>query len=218
MKRKEREHLKEDPFQIFIEKTIEMLRKYKKEIFLGFAAVVAIAVILLVVLYLQSSSVSRENRLYSEALKIQNSETLTLDQKIEKLSQMDNKKGISSSIQLSLAALYFEKGDMRKAKEVLDQFPGSKFKLINDKKKLLEAEMLNASGKGKEALDQLYKLFSDPESEIAKDFILLKMAQIQEKSEQFETATANLKKITEDYPLSPYRRDAQALLSKIENK
>jgi outer membrane protein assembly factor BamD (BamD/ComL family) len=107
---------------------------------------------------------------------------------------------------------------MEKAKEVLDQFPGSKFKLINDKKKLLEAEILNASGKGKEALDQLYKLFSDPKSEIAKDFILLKMAQIQEKAEQLDTATANLEKITEDYPQSLYSRDAQELLSKLKNK
>jgi outer membrane protein assembly factor BamD (BamD/ComL family) len=218
MKRKEREHLKEDPFKIFIEKLIGMLRKYKKVIYMGFAAAGAIAAIVLVVLFLQSSSVSRENRLYSEALKIQNSETLSLDQKIEELSQLDNKKGISSSIKLSLAALYFEKGDMEKAKEVLDQFPSSKFKLINDKKKLLEAEMLNASGKGKEALDQLYKLFSDPKSEIAKDYILLKMARIQEKAEQFDTATANLEKITEDYPQSLYSRDAQALLSKIKNK
>ena len=185
---------------------------------MGFVAAVAIAAIVLVVLFLQSSSVSSENRLYSEALKIQSSETLSLDQKIEKLSQLDNKKGISSSIKLSLAALYFEKGDMEKAKEVLNQFPGSKFKLINDKKKLLEAEILNTSGKGKEALDQLYKLFSDPKSEIAKDFILLKMAQIQEKAEQFDTATANLEKITEDYPQSLYSRDAQELLSKIKNK
>lgn len=218
MKRKEREHLKEDPFQIFIEKTIEMLRKYKKLISQGFAAAAAIAVIVLVVLFLQSGSVSRENRFYSEALKIQSSEILSLDQKIEKLSQLDNTKGITSSIKLSLAALYFEKGDMGKAKEVLDQFQGSKFKLINDKKKLLEAEMLNASGKGKEALDQLYKLFSDPKSEIAKDFILLKMARIQEKAGQLDTATANLEKITEDYPQSLYSRDAQALLSKIKNK
>ena len=218
MKRKEREHLKEDPFKIFIEKIIEMLRKYKKVIYRSFAAAGAIAAIVLVVIFLQSSSVSRENRLYSEAMKIQNSETLNLDQKIEKLSQLDNKKGISSSIKLSLAALYFEKGDMEKAKEVLDQFPGSKFKMINDKKKLLEAEILNASGKGKEALDQLYKLFSDPKSEIAKDFILLKMAQIQEKAEQFDTATANLEKITGDYPQSLYSRDAQELLSKIKNK
>ena len=218
MKRKEREHLKEDPFQIFIEKTIGILRKYKKVIYMGFVAAGAIAAIVLAVLFLQSSSVSSENRLYSEALKIQSSETLSLDQKIEKLSQLDNKKGISSSIKLSLAALYFVKGDMEKAKEVLDQFPGSKFKMINDKKKLLEAEILNASGKGKEALDQLYKLFSDPKSEIAKDFILLKMAQIQEKAEQFDTATANLEKITGDYPQSLYSRDAQELLSKIKNK
>lgn len=218
MKKKERAHLKEDPFQIFIEKTIGMLRRFKGKIFIGFTVVVAIVIIIVFVNFLRTGSISTENRLYSEALKIQNSTTLTLEQKIKKLTKLDSKKGISSFNKISLAALYFEKGDIKKAKEVLDKFPASKFKLINDKKKLLDADILNASGKGKEALDQLYKIFLDPESEIAKDFLLLKMARIQVKTEQFETAVANLKKITNDYPQSFYRHDAQELLSEIEDK
>ncbi len=218
MKKKERVHLKEDPFQIFIEKVLAAIRTYKSEIFIGVSAAAAIVIIILLVSFLRSGSISSENQLYAEALAIQNSDTLTPDQKIEKLNQLDTKSGISSSIKLSLAALHFEKGEINKAKEVLDQFPDSKYKLINDKKKLLEAEVLNASGKGKEALDILYTLFSDPEAEIGKDFILFKMARIQVKAEQLETAAANLKKITEDYPQSLYSRDAQALLTEIENK
>ena len=77
---------------------------------------------------------------------------------------------------------------------------------------------MNASGKSKEALDLLFKLFSDSKSEIAKDFILLKMARIQLKTEQQDTAIANLKKLTDEYPQSYYLRDAQALLKKAEKK
>ncbi|MCX6583016.1 MAG: tetratricopeptide repeat protein [Candidatus Aminicenantes bacterium] len=217
MKKKEREHLKEDPFQLFIEKTVEILRKFKKEILIGVGAAVAIFLVILLVNFLRSGSRSTENRLYSQAIAIQDSTTLTLDQKIEQLSRLDIKGGISADIKIFLAALYFEKGDLAKAKEVLDKFSGSKFRIINEKKILLEAEILNATGKGKEALDILYKLFSDPKSEITKDFILLKMARFQVKTGQADTAAANLKKLSEDYPQSVYSQEAQALLSEIEN-
>lgn len=217
MKRKEREHLKEDPFQIFIEKVINLLKKYKKEIYIGLIGAAAVIIIIVLLLFLKFSSISSENRLYSEALNIKDSAALTVDQKIEKLNQLKSKKGISSSIRLMTAALYFEKGEAGKAKEVLDKFNGSNYRLINDQKKLLEADVLSALNKKKEAADLLNRLFLDPESPVAKDFILLKMARIQARSGQTGTAITNLKKIGEDFPQSPYRRDAQTLLAQLEN-
>jgi len=218
MKKKEREHLKEDPFQLFIQKILDILQQFKKEILFGVTAVAVIIVVIVVISFLKAGSVTTENKLFSEALEIQKSESLTLDQKIEQLTQLENKSGISSSISLSLAALYFEKGDMQKAKEVLDNSPTGKFRLIIDKKKLLEAEIANASGKDKEALDMLYKLFSDPNAQIAKDYVLLRMARIQVKVKEIDTAIANLKKLTEDYPQSYYSRNARDLLNEIEKK
>jgi len=218
MKKKEREHLKEDPFQLFIQKILDILQQFKKEILFGVTAVAVIIVVIVVISFLKAGSVTTENKLFSEALEIQKSESLTLDQKIEQLTQLENKSGISSSISLSLAALYFEKGDMQKAKEVLDNSPTGKFRLIIDKKKLLEAEIANASGKDIEALDMLYKLFSDPNAQIAKDYVLLRMARIQVKVKEIDTAIANLKKLTEDYPQSYYSRNARDLLNEIEKK
>ena len=218
MKRKEREHLKEDPFQVFIEKAIELLRKYKKEIYIGLIAAVTLIVIVLVVLFFRSTSISSENRLYSEALSIKESQTLTLDQKIEKLNRLKNKKGISSSIKLLVAALYYEKGDAAKAKEVLDTFRGSKFKLINDHKSLLEADILSSLDKKKEAADLLNRVYADAESTVAKDYLLLKLARLQAGTGQTGTAITNLKKIAEEFPQSPYNRDANELLKKLEQK
>lgn len=218
MKKKEREHLKEDPFQLFIENTFETLRKFKKEISIGVVTLAAIVLVILLIIFLKSGSIATENRLYSQAMAIQNSTTLTLDQKIEQLSRLKTKGGISADIKLFLAALYFEKGDMTKAKEILDKFSGSKYKIINEKKLVLEADVLNATGNGKEALDILFKLFSDSKSEITKDFLLLKMARIQVKTGQMDMAAANLKKIEEDYPQSVYNQEVQTLLNEIENK
>ncbi|MCP4149117.1 MAG: tetratricopeptide repeat protein [bacterium] len=218
MKKKEKEHLKEDPFQHFIENSIATIRENTKLIVAGFVTVVVVIAVIVGYFYFKSGSIESENALYAEALKIQDSDTLTAQQKIEKLNNLENKKGISSSIKLSTAAIYFGEGDMKKAKETLEQFPGSKFKLITDKKILLEAEILNIEGKDKEALDILNKLYSDAKCDIAKDYLLLKMAKIQIKAKQFKLAEANLNKISEDFARSAYSGDAQVLLKEIKAK
>lgn len=218
MKRKEREHLKEDPFQQFITQALEILRKYKKEIFLGIAAAAVVVVILITITFIQSFSISTENKLYAQALDIKNDENLSIEQKVEQLGQLDSKSGISASIKLLLASLYFEKGDMQKSKEILDSFPTSKIKLLNDQKKLLEADILISSMKQDEALKLLNQLLNDPGSEIAKDFILLKMARVQAKTEKTETAVANLNKILDEYPQSAYNFDARNLLNELKEK
>ncbi|MCK5058731.1 MAG: hypothetical protein KAT34_18930, partial [Candidatus Aminicenantes bacterium] len=193
MKRKEREHLKEDPFKIFIGKVLNIVKKYRKEILIGLIGAAVIIIIVSLALFLKSTSISGENQLYSEALSIKESETLTVDRKIEKLSQLENKKGVSASITLMTAALCFEKGDVKKAKEVLDTFKGSKYKLINEQKILLEAEVLSGLDKKTEAVDLLNRVYLDPDSNIAKDFLLLKMARIQARTGQTGSAVTNLK-------------------------
>jgi predicted negative regulator of RcsB-dependent stress response len=218
MKRKEREHLKEDPFQQFITQALEILRKYKREIFLGIAAAAVVVVIIIVMAIIQSISISADNKLYAQALNIKNDENLSVEQKVEQLGQLESKSGISASIKLLLASLYFEKGDVNKSKEILDHFPTSKIKLLNDQKKLLEADIFISSKKQDEALELLNQLLNDPKSEIAKDFILLKMARVQAKTEKTETAVANLNKIIDEYPQSAYNFDARNLLNELEKK
>lgn len=216
MKKKEREHLKEDPFQQFIQKVLAFLRQYQKLIYIGVGVVVAAGIIIAALVVIQFLSVGSENRLYAEALKIKNDETLSVEQKIEDLSQLHNKGGISAAVKLFLASLYFEKGDLEKSKEALKDFSNSKYKLINDQKMLLEANILIASNKTKEALELLNKLVSSPQAEVAKDFILLKMARIQVKMDQKEAAINNLKKITDEYPQTFYSYEARRLLSELE--
>jgi predicted negative regulator of RcsB-dependent stress response len=218
MKRKERAHLKEDPFQIFIQKVLDILTKFKREIFIGVGAVAAIVVVLVLVLVIRSGSVARENSIYSEALSIKNDTQLDIDQKIEKLNKIDTGTGISASVKLFLAALHFEKGDVKKAGEVLDTFQNSSSRLINDKKKLLDAEILNASGEQKEALEKLNSILADPKSEVPKDYVLLRMAKIQVKTGQTDPAITNLNKLIDEYAQSFYSYEARTLLQKLEKK
>jgi len=218
MKRKEREHLKEDPFQHFIEIAFGKLRNFKKEIIIGVSAVIIVVVAIAVIGFVKSGSASTENKLYSEALAVKNDTKLTVDQKIEKLQTIETKSGLSSAVTLFLAGLYYEKGDMEKAGEILNAFPNSSSQLIKDQKDLMKAEVLAATKKHKEALEVMNQLFNDADSEIGKDYVLFKMAKMQVDSGQKDTAATNLKKLTEEYPRSMYSYEARTLLNDIEKK
>ena len=216
MKKKEREHLKEDPFQHFIQGVLETLKQFKKEILIGLGVVGVLVVVILVVLLVRAGSIAKENRIYSDALLINNNPALSVDQKIEKLSQLKSGDGVSASAKLFLASLYFEKGNIEKATETLNAVPKSSSDLIEGKKKLLHAEILNASGKTKEALDAFNQILANPKSVVPKDFLLLRMAKIQSKDGQKDTAITNLNKLVEDHPQSPYAYEARNLLNELE--
>jgi tetratricopeptide (TPR) repeat protein len=216
MKRKEREHLKEDPFINFVEKVIEVFKKFKKVIFIGIGVFLAVVLVLVIIIYFKSTSVSNENELYSKAFSIKKSEILSSGEKLTKLRQLKTKKGISSVINLFIASIYFEESEFETAKHIIDESPKSRIKLINNKKILLEAEILNAMKKQKEAINLFNKLLSDKELEISKDFILLKIARIQLKSGEKGSAISNLKNLINDFPQSFYYNEAKALLDEIE--
>lgn len=218
MKRKEREHLKEDPFREFIHTALDYIKEFKRYVYIGVGLIAVLVIILVVVNFLKSHSIEAENQLYSQALSIKSDTSLTTEQKIDKMSQLDTKSGISASVKLLLAALLYEKGDFDKSQKVLEEFSGSRITLINNQKTMLEADNLAASGKYAEALEKLNLLLSDEKSEIGKDFILLKMARIQSRSGQTETAIANLDKIMEDYPTSAYSYEARNLKTELEQK
>jgi len=218
MKKKEREHLKEDPFQHFIQVVIETLRQYKKEILIGVGVAVTIVLIFVVIALVRAGSIAKENRIYSDALLINNNDQLTVDQKIEKLSQLKSGSGVSASAKLFLASLYFQKGDIDKSTEILKGISKSSSVLINSKKKLLEAEVLNAKGKTKEALDAFSQILADPKSAVPKDYLLLRMAKLQVKEGMKDTAITNLNKLMEDHPQSPYSNEARTLLTDLEKE
>lgn len=216
MKKKERAHLKEDPFINFIEKVIDKIKQFKREILFTLGIFLALALIILIIVFFKSKSIASDNQLFSQALEIKNSSTLDSDQKIDALSQLKNRSGISSAIRLFIATLYFEKGDFKNAKKSLANYRSSHLKIVNDQKKLLEAEILAASEKERDAIDILNKLLSDSKSELAKDFILLKIARIQIRTDQNQSAITQLHKLINEYPQSVYVNEARTSLDSLE--
>lgn len=216
MKRKEREHLKEDPFAAFIESAIQKFSDLKKEILTILGIVVLIGIIVVTVLLLRSSAINKDNAIFSKALEIKNATSLTADQKIAQLSTLKQGKGISSTINFYIASLYFNKGELEKAKEILGKSKISNIEYINDEKKMIASDIFFALGKDSEGIKLLNQILFDGNSKIPKDFLLYKIAKNEIDKKNNSSAVENLKKLIEEYPDSVYVQDAMKLINSVK--
>jgi predicted negative regulator of RcsB-dependent stress response len=218
MKKKEKDHLKADPFVHFVEKTITFFRNNRRQIIAG-AGIAALAVILLLAVFLfKNLSSAGENKIYAEAFRVRNDAKMSVDQKIAKLQEMKFKKGISAAGRLFIAALYYEKGDLAKTEAVLTEMPTSRIAMVNDEKHTLYAQVLAAGGKIAEAEGVLNRMLTDKKTAMAKDLILMQLAKMQIKNQRKEEAAAAFKRIMSEYPETPSAMEAQNLLSTIESE
>jgi len=216
MKRKEKEHLKADPFVNFVEKAITFLKNNRRLLLAGAGIALLLVIALLVVFFFTNLSAAGENKLYASAFSISGNTNMSIDQKISKLQELKFKKGISSVGQLFIAALYYEKGDLPNAEKTLQQYSGSSIAIINDQKKTLEAQVLAAGGKSQEAMNLLNRMLEDKQTQMGKELIIMILAKIQTKSLRQEEAVSSLKRIISEYPNTPSANEAQTLLSASE--
>lgn len=216
MKRKEKEHLKADPFVHFFEKALTFYKANRRLIFLGAGAVALVVVVLLAVFLFQNLSSTSENKAYAAAFRVQTAADLSLDQKIARLQGMKFRNGISAAGRLFLAALLVEKGDLAKAEAVLKEMPRSRVAIINDEKRALYARVLAAAGKPAEAEAELEGMLTDKKTAMAREIILLQLAKMRIKNQRNEEAAAALKRILAEYPDTPSANEAQALLPTVE--
>jgi predicted negative regulator of RcsB-dependent stress response len=216
MKRKEKEHLKTDPFVHFFEKAVLFYKNNRRFILLG-AGVAALVVIILVALLLFRNMGSLgENKTYAEAFRVRTAENMSVDEKIAKLQEMKFKKGISAAGQLFIAALQYEKGDLAKAEATLAAMPKSRVAMINDDKNTLYAQVLVTTGKTAEAEAMLKGMLHEKKTVMAKELILMQLAKMQAMNKQNAEAVASLKQLISEYPDTPSAMEAQTLLAKIE--
>jgi predicted negative regulator of RcsB-dependent stress response len=216
MKHQEKVHLREDPLFHFFEKALVFFQKYKREILWGVGGIALVVLIAVLVMYFQGSSVANENKLLARGLEIKNSSGWSVDEKIGQLKRIQTKSGVSSVVGLYLAQLYVEKGDYPNALDVLRKAPSGRIRIVNDQKRLLEAQVLQSEGKSKEAEDMLTILLSDSQTEVAKDFILFQLAKLQIQSGHKQEAVSTLQRLMADFPNSMFAMEARNLLDSLE--
>ncbi|MBN2345724.1 MAG: hypothetical protein JXO51_04975 [Candidatus Aminicenantes bacterium] len=215
MKKKEKEHLKDDPFIRFFEKAFTLFRSHRRRILMAAGVAVLAVLLLLAVMQVRRLSVAGENRLYAEAFRVRTSDTLSLEQKIAALEKMKFKNGVSAAGRLFLAALYFQKGDLAKAGSVLETMPASRVALLNDEKHVLHARVLEAGGKLAEAEGVLQRLLDGGKTAMARETILLQLAALQTKGKRNAEAAATLKRIQSEFPDTPSAMEARNLLDSL---
>jgi predicted negative regulator of RcsB-dependent stress response len=216
MKKKEKEHLKADPFVHFFETALDFFKGNRRMILLSAGVVLLAAAALGALFFFQNLTTAGENRLYAEAFRVRTATNLSVDQKIAKLQGMEFHRGISAAGRLFLAALEYEKGDLQKAEATLAAMPASRVALINDQKQALRARLLAAGGKGAEAEAVLNRMLADPGTAMAKELILTQLAELQVKSKHNGEAASTLKRILSEYPDTPSAVQARSRLSAIE--
>lgn len=216
MKKKEKDHLKADPFVHFFEKAFTFFKNNRRAILLAAGAVVLVVLILLAALLFRNLSASGENKLYAEAFRVSHDGKMTVEQKIARLQDMKFRNGISASGRLFLAALLFEKGDLAKAEAVLLAMPKSRVALLNDEKHVLHAQVLAASGKASEAEAALNRMLAEKKTAMAREVILLQLAKLQLKGGRQAEAVALLKRILSEHGNTPGAMEAQNLLATVE--
>lgn len=218
MKRKEKEHLKADPFVHFFEKTYIFFNNNRRRILAGAGIAVLAILILLAVFFFNNLSSAGENKVYAEAYRVRTDTKMSVEQKIAELQDMKFKKGISAAGRLFIASLYYEKGDLQKAEAALQDMPASRVAMINDEKNTLYAQVLAAGGKNAEAESLLNRMLTDKKTAMGREIILLQLAKMQIKNQQKEEAAAGLKRIISESPNTPSAMEAQNLLTTIESE
>lgn len=213
MKRKEKEHLKADPFVHFFELALAFFKNNRRFILAGAGIVLLLLIVMLSVFFFADLSAASENKIYASAFSIRNDTAMSIDQKIGKLHELKFKKGISSAGRLFIAALYYEKGDLANAEKTLRQYSSSRIAIINDQEKILEAQVLAATAKNREAMDLFKQMLEDKETAMGKELVILMLAKMQTKNQLREEAVASLKRIISEYPNTPSAQEAQTLMS-----
>jgi len=218
MKKKEKDHLKADPFVHFFETTFTFFKNNKRSIVMGAGAIALVVLVLLAALLFRNLSSAGENKLYDQAFRIQADQKMTVDQKIARLRNMKFRNGISASGRLFLAALCFEKGDLAGAEAALAAMPASRVALLNDEKHLLRSQVLAAGGKTADAEAELNRMLADKKTAVAREAVLLQLAKLQIKARRTEEAAATLKRVLSEHANTPGAMEAQSLLATIKGE
>jgi tetratricopeptide (TPR) repeat protein len=217
MKRAEREHLKEDPFEIFVYNALNHLKTYRKQITIGALVVVALVAVLVASLFFMHQAEKRDNQLFAEGMKIVDSVALTSEQKIDELKDLPlTHKGKSAVLILNLANLYLSISDLPSAQALLDKTPAFSIPVLEDQRQLLTTSLLAEAGKTNESVDLLQRLLAAKSGTLNRDMLLFRLAELQTVAGNKEAAKEQYKRLTQEYPQSMFAYRAQQALENLQ--
>lgn len=216
MKRKEKEHLKADPFQDAVNRVIHFIQRYRRELLLTLAALVVIFVGMLVLSLVNRASLNRENEVFTQALNISSDQDLKTEDKVAGLLELPIGGGLSNWAAIRAATLQIELGDYEGAGATLQKVSPRAPDLLQENKKLLEAMIKSSLGDFKGGQDIIAIMLNNPRLVFPRDYLLLESARLLWKTGQSEDAVNTLRRINADHPASPFTATANELIVQWE--
>lgn len=216
MKRAERDHLKEDPFELFISKVLSQITLYRKQIIIGIIVAVLLLGVGFAVRFLMNQAEKKDNALLNEGMGIVNSVALTAEQKIGELKKLPlSHTGRAGALLLQLANLHMAVGDRASARALLDSTPKLSLPLLEEQRQMFNATLLADEGKVNEAVDLLIRLLGNKNSTLNRDLILFRLADFQTRIGNNDAARDNFRRLIEEFPQSMFAYRAQQSLENL---
>ncbi len=216
MKKKEKEHLKADPFQNAVNQVIQFVQRHRRELLISLVALLVIFAGMLVLSLVNKAASSRESNVFTRALDITASQDMKTEDKAAALLELPIGGGLSNWAAIRAASLLIELGDYEGAGAALQKVSRRAPDLLQQKKKLLQAMIKSSLGDFKGGQDIIAVMLNNPKLDFPRDYLLLENARQLWKAGQSEDAVNTLRRISVDHPASPFNATANELLAQWE--
>jgi predicted negative regulator of RcsB-dependent stress response len=217
MKKKIRKRLKTDEFANLISKLIEFLSKYRRELLIGAAALVFIALVFVGVKYVQGLQTQKQSKLLGQILAIEE-ELKDNPAKLVELEQLGSGSKFGRLAYVKAAAYSYETGDADRALEALQLIPDTKKDLIYYQARDLMGQIYFDQKKYDDALAVFDAIERDEPKDYAMDIVLYRKAQVLAARNDIDLAIEVYKKLQEDFPSSYFGYEATREVLKLEQK
>ena len=215
MKKQIKKRLKEDEFITDVNKSWEFVRKWRKEIMIGAAALGAVALIFFGFQLLKSRQIGRDSRELGRILEIR-SALATNPQDVSKLEQAAAKGKYARVAALGLATHWVEQGQLDKAQAALSLVKDAPRDFTHYQARDLAAQIAILKGDYDSALDILKKIEDEKPKDYVLEAVLFHRAEALEKKGSVSEALAIYRKLQEEYAQSYYGYDASLRVRKLE--
>jgi predicted negative regulator of RcsB-dependent stress response len=214
MKRTIKKKLKEDELATGLNKFMQFVKKWEREIIIGVAAATVIILIFFGFQLLKAQQIRKDSRVAGEILELK-SGLAKNPENVAKLEKLVGKGKFARLASISLAAYYVDQGQYDKARAALAGIKDGVRDFFYYQAQDLEAQIDILTGNYDQAIGILEKIEEAKPKDYLLDAVLYQHAQALEKKGSPQEALEIYKKLQADYPQSYYGYDAGLKVQKL---
>jgi len=213
MKRKEREHLKDDPLMDLVKQISEKARPHIKALSIAGIALVVALLGLWGFQAWRSHRLTADNEGFAQATSLLGAQDKSTSEKIEGLKAIGVRGPLTATLPLHIATLYFHEGEYDTALKFLEETDLPAQEPFRSRQSILLARIQAAKGETDKAISTLQSLLGTDEPSSNAPEIMLALGQTQLKAGRTDEAKSTLDKLVADHPATMAAFQARQLLN-----